>query len=170
MMRRRLLVSFFIAHFSLLFCVPAQALREDRDQPLRIDAASVTMNEKTGVAVYRGNVRIVQGSMRVEADRVEVLTRNMRIETVTATGRPVRLRALLDDRDDELRASAERLVLNARTRELDLTGNVLLRHGGDQFSAAHIHYALDDQQLTAKGTGTEDGRVYAIIQPQRKKP
>jgi len=154
--------------FSLATSAPAQALEQDRDQPLQINAATVNINEKTGVAVYHGHVVLIQGSMRLDADRLEVLTRGMHFETATATGHPVRMRALLDNRKDELKASAERIVLHTGTRTLDLSGNVLLRQGGDQFSAQEIHYALDEQRMTAAGSGDEDGRVYAILQPTRR--
>jgi lipopolysaccharide transport protein LptA len=77
----------------------------------------------------------------------------------------VRLRALLDNRADELKANAERLVYFANTRALELSGNVLLRQGGDQFSAQHLRYTLDDQRLIAHGSDAEDGRVHALIQP-----
>ncbi len=164
-LRRPLRVSLMIAPLLLLPVPAARALQQDRDQPVKVNAASVNMNEKTGVTVYRGNVVLVQGSLRIDADQVEVRTRHMRMDTVTAVGRPVRLRALLDNREDELKASAERLVLYAETRSVDLSGNVHLRQGGDQFSAQHLHYALDEQHISAKGGDNTDERVYAIIQP-----
>lgn len=156
---------------ALALLLPAgagNALEQDRDQPLKVNAANVTMNEKTGVAVYRGNVVVMQGSMRVEADYMEVRTRDFQIHTLTATGRPVRVRALLDNHEDELQASADRVVVHATTRELDLSGHVQLRQGGDQFNAEQLHYALDEKRMTAKGDDTEDGRIYAIIQPARR--
>ena len=169
-LRRPLRVSLMIAPLLLLPMTVARALKQDRDQPVKVNAASVNMNEKTGVTVYRGNVVLIQGSLRIEADNVEVRTRDMRVDTVTAVGRPVRLRALLDNREAELKASAERLVLYAETRSVDLSGNVQLRQGGDQFSAQHLHYALDEQRISAQGGDNADERVYAIIQPSSSTP
>ena len=169
-LRRPLRVSLMIAPLLLLPMPAARALKQDREQPVKVNAASVNMNEKTGVTVYRGNVVLIQGSLRIDADQVEVRTRNLRMDTVTAVGRPVLLRALLDNREDELKASAERLVLYAETRSVDLSGNVHLRQGGDQFSAQHMHYALDEKRIAAKGTDNADDRVYAIIQSSQKQP
>ena len=146
----------------------AHALKQDRDQPVKINAASVDMNQKTGVTVYRGKVVLIQGSLRIEADRIDVQTRSLHVETITATGRPVRLRALLDNREDELKASAEQLVLSADARTIDMTGDVHVYQGGDQFSAQRLHYALDEKRVSANGSGDENDRVYAILQPTPK--
>lgn len=170
MNRPRLHFSIFMLHFSFaaLCAAPAYALRDDRDRPLQVNAASVHMDEKTGMTVYRGNVVLVQGSLRIEADRLEVRTRGLQLDTVTAIGRPVRLRALLDNRSDELKANAGRLVYNANARALEMSGNVLLRQGGDQFSAEYVRYTLDGQRLVAHGSDAGDGRVHAVIQPRAK--
>ncbi len=168
MSRCRFYYSLFILNFSLWLAAPAHGLKDDRDQPLRVTAASVHVDEKAGVTVYRGNVVLVQGSLRIEADRLEVRTRGPQLDTVTASGRPVRVRALLDNRADELKADTERLVYRANARELELSGKVSLRQGGDQFSAEHLRYTLDGQRLVAHGSDAEDGRVHAVIQPPAK--
>lgn len=143
--------------------------QEDRDQPLQVSAASVHMDEKTGLTVYRGNVVLVQGGLRIEADRLEARMRGQQLETVTAIGRPVRVRALLDNRKEELKASAERLVYHANARALELSGNVSLNRGGDQFSAQTLRYALDARHVVAHGSDAGDGRVHAVIQPPPEK-
>ncbi len=153
---------------ALLASMPARALKDDRDEPLQVKAASVSMDQKTGFTVYSGNVVLVQGSIHVEASKIEIRNRAGHMDTVTATGKPVRVRALPDEDEDEVKASADQLVYFVQSRELDLRGNVLFRRGGDQFNAEHMRYALDTKQLRADGTDVEDGRIYAIIQPRPK--
>jgi lipopolysaccharide export system protein LptA len=151
----------------------AAAQPRDRNQPLNVKAASVNIDEKTGVAIYRGNVVMIQGGLRVEADRLEVRTdKNRRLSTVIATGRPARLRGFTETRDDELLADAERVVFQAETREIELTGNAWARQGGDEFRAQQIHYGLDNKQLAATGGSGTDGRVHVTVQPKldEKKP
>ncbi|HKQ29939.1 MAG TPA: lipopolysaccharide transport periplasmic protein LptA [Burkholderiales bacterium] len=151
--------------FASLTAAPVHAREGDRNQPLNVRAATVNVDEKSGVAVYRGNVLLIQGSLRVEADRLEVRTdKNRRLQTLIATGRPARLRGFTQDRDDELQADAERIVYQAAKREIEISGNAWARQGRDEFRAEHIFYGIDDKQLIARGGA--DGRVHMIFQPR----
>ena len=76
-----------------LAAVPiTHAAKDDEDEPIRINARSVEANEKTGTAVYRGNVVAEQGRLSIKADRVEIRARNNQTELIQATGSPVKLR------------------------------------------------------------------------------
>ena len=46
------------------------ALPSDRDQPIRVQADSAELDDKQGVAVYRGSVVITQGSLKITGDTV----------------------------------------------------------------------------------------------------
>jgi len=40
----------------------AHARSDDNEQPLHITADTAELNDKTGISIYRGNVRMVQGT------------------------------------------------------------------------------------------------------------
>ena len=44
------------------------AMTGDREQPIHIEADSVDIDDKKGVSIYRGNVRMTQGSIVLTAD------------------------------------------------------------------------------------------------------
>ncbi|OGI48986.1 MAG: lipopolysaccharide transport periplasmic protein LptA [Candidatus Muproteobacteria bacterium RBG_16_65_34] len=160
---------------SLLFALcstSALALMSDKDAPIHIDAKHVDLNEKTQIAVYRGNVVLTQGTFRLEAERLEVRARNYKARVVNAWGAPVRLKVRPDDRDEDAHAAAMRLTYNVDQREVELSGEALLRQGEDEFRAAVIHYDLDEQLLTAVGgSGAEtEERVHAVIYPKADAP
>lgn len=162
-----------LALFALLVCSPVLALRSDREQPIHIQARSVAINEKSGVAVYRGNVTLTQGSLRIEAERIEVHTRERRTESIHATGRPAVMRMRLDGREEEgeLHGRAQRLDYHVTRRVVRLQGEVHVRQGGEEFFAETVHYHLDEERLDAEGGA--DGHVHAIIPPRNeeaKKP
>jgi len=46
----------------------ALALPEDAQQPIQITADNARFDEKSGEAIYRGKVQIVQGTLRVNGD------------------------------------------------------------------------------------------------------
>jgi lipopolysaccharide export system protein LptA len=109
-----------------------------------------------------------QGSLRMEADLVVGKMEKGRLVTVTATGKPVRVRALLQAGEQELMANAERIVFRARSRELELFGNARVQQGTNEFRANQIIYALDDERLQAFGKDAGDGRVHAVFYPEKK--
>lgn len=142
--------------------VPAHALKGDADQPINVRARSVEANEKTGVAVYRGDVVLTQGSLRIQAERIEVVMRNDRMQTVHAFGKPVKVR-VRSDRGEELRASALRAEYAGPKQQLDLYGQVTLERDNDVLNGATVRYNLGSQDFAAEGSS--EGQVSAVIQP-----
>ncbi|MFL6624724.1 MAG: lipopolysaccharide transport periplasmic protein LptA [Sulfurifustaceae bacterium] len=152
-----------------LFCaaIAVHAATRDTAQPINIRAHSVDANEKTGVSVYRGNVVMTQGTLRLNADRVEVHNRDGRVERVRAWGEPARLQTRTD-RGEELRGRAARIEYHAATRRIDLYGSAELNRNDDVFRGNVVHYAIDDQTFSAEGK--DDGQVSAVIQPTKPAP
>ncbi len=143
----------------------AAALQSDRAQPIHIQAKTVQVNEKTGVAVYRGAVVLTQGSLRIAADRLEVhADRARRPERILATGRPATLSMRLDGRSEPLYAEAERLEYHARERRVRLAGAAFLRQDADSLRGEIVHYWLDEERFEAEGGG-DGGRVQAVFVP-----
>ena len=151
----------------LVLCSHADAAARDADEPIRINARSVEANEKTGAVVYSGNVVAEQGRLSIQADRIEVTTRKGKTELVRATGKPARLRQRAEGENGELRAEADRVDYRVSLGKVDLFGHVTLWRGEDLFSANVLHYDLNSKSLNATGDGKNDGRVHAVIQPNK---
>jgi len=159
-----------IIYFLLwLATVPiTHAARNDEGEPIRINARSVEANEKTGTAVYRGNVVAEQGRLSIKADRVEIRARNNQTELIQATGSPVKLRQQPDATSEEIQAEAKRVDYHVSTGILDMIGEVSLRRGDDLFTGSVLHYDLDTGSLSASGDDQDDGRIHAVIQPRKQ--
>lgn len=157
--------------FMLLLSLMAQAMAHaagpDTNEPIRIDARSVEANDKTGTVVYSGNVRVEQGRLSIQADRVEIMTRQGRTELVRATGKPAKLRQRADDEEEEVRAEADRVDYRVALGKIDMKGRVSLQRGEDLFTADVLHYDLNAKSLNAAGDDKGDGRVHAVIQPKQ---
>ena len=54
----------------------ALALPSDREQPIRVQADSAELDDKQGVAVYRGDVVVTQGSTKLTGNTVYFVTQN----------------------------------------------------------------------------------------------
>jgi lipopolysaccharide export system protein LptA len=150
---------------ALVSAPSAHALKSDADQPINIRARSVAANEKTGVSTYRGNVVLIQGSLRIEADRLEVTLHDGRTDLIRAWGKPLHMYTRTDA-GEEIRATAARAEYHGKARRLDLYDEVELKRDADVFTGAVVHYLLDEQTFSAEGGA--DGQVTATIQPAKK--
>lgn len=151
--------------FALLGAPAAHALNSDADKPINIRARSVEANQKTGVSVYGGDVVMTQGSLRIEADRMEVTLRDGQTDLIRAWGKPARL-VSRTDAGENVRADAARIEYHGKERRVDLYEQVVFRRDADVFNGAVVHYALDEQTFSAEGG--DGGQVTATIQPAKK--
>jgi lipopolysaccharide export system protein LptA len=166
--RERLGAVMLCSFLFFLFSPPAHALRRDTDEPIRVSARSVETDEKTGVAVYRGDVLAEQGGLSIRADRIEIRTRNKRTDFIRAAGKPAKLRQRADAQADEIRAEADRIDYRVAGGQIEMTGNVTVRRGEDVFTGNVLQYDLDDRTLKASGDESGDGRIHAVIQPAKR--
>ena len=76
------------ASFSMLSGL-AYALPSDRNQPINVQADSAEMDDKRGVAIYRGDVIITQGTLKITGDTVTItLDQAGDIDVFTSVGKP----------------------------------------------------------------------------------
>lgn len=82
---------------ALLLSGGAQALPDDEQQPIEIEADRAELDDATGTATYSGSVRLDQGSLKVRAARLIIETDAQQVQRITAEG----------DRDQDLPARYE---------------------------------------------------------------
>ena len=143
------------------------ALVSDRAQPVKVSADRVEINQKTGQSEYRGNVTLVQGSLRIRADFVRVTNAGRDIVSVHATGKPVTFHQKLDGDKGEVDASALKVNYFAREGRVELHDRVNFRRGGDVFDTQVLRYYLESGHMNASG-GKPGERVRSVLTPKRK--
>ena len=129
----------------------------DTGQPVEITADEFRLDQTAGTATFLGNVLVIQGEMRMTADRVFVVyDRDAgRIARLEATGGVV----LVNGPDA---AQSDRAEYTIDSGEIEMTGNVLLTQGPS---------TLNSQRMTvnlATGTAQMAGRVKTILNPTPK--
>ncbi len=154
----------------LLSASLASALKSDAEKPVHIDADSVLFNKTKGLAVYEGNVSIVQGTLKITAHRIEINAPNNEIESITATGKPVSFQQKMDD-GKLAKGSANKLLFLVKEKRLLMDGNAVISQNNDKFSSNHIEYSTLTGELKAgknqKVPGSK-GRVKVIFYPSNK--
>jgi len=160
-------ISIFIA--SLFVTTPVLALKSDIEQPVHIDADSVLFNKTKGLAVYEGNVSIVQGSLQIKASRIEINAPKNEISKITAKGYPVKFQQKMDD-GKLARGSAKHIQYQVKAKRLIMDGNASLSQHTDTFNSNHIEYSISTGELKAGKTSkkAKSGRVKAIFYPSNK--
>lgn len=131
------------------------AMTADTKAPVDLSADSLQVDQKTGHAVFSGNVVIGQGDMRLGAQKVVV-------EYVPGDRRKIaRLHAsgnvtLVSGPDA---AEAAEAVYEVETGVITLTGDVVMAQGQNVLSGNRMTVDL------AQGSARVDGRVRSVLQP-----
>lgn len=145
----------------LILSAPAPA--QDREQPIRIQSDTATLDDQRGISVYRGNVIVTQGELVIHSDLLTVHTPGRALTRMEAEGAPVRLRTVTED-GREVRAEARHMDYLADDRHVVLTGEVRIWQAEDEFRGERIVYNLERETLDA--SSGETGRVEVIITPR----
>lgn len=155
--------------FFLLACYGATvlALPNDRDQPIALAADNATFNEKTGLAVYSGNVEIKQGSLLINAEQITATTdKDGKILTITAIGKPARFQQQPSAQKGIATAQAEEISYQAQDGLITLKRNAVLQQSGSTFKSLEILYSMDKGEIEAKGN--TQNRVQLVFPPPKK--
>ena len=151
----------------LLLLLPCQlwALASDRDQPIEVEADELEVREQEGISIYQGNVKLVQGSLEINADRVVIHFNDANeLTLMEMTGAPATLRQL-DDNQQEMRGEAMQIDYSQTDSLLELRDSARLSQAGDVIESDIIRINTESNSLQA-GSTKSDQRVKMLIQPK----
>ncbi len=129
----------------------AYALSTDRDQPAVIDADEAEFDFKTGLRTYKGNVSVVQGSLRINADKLVVKFKDGKMETATAWGSPAKFQQRPDGKDHDVIGIGQTIELDQPANTLTLVNTASLKQGSDTARGARIIYNMAKDTLKVQG-------------------
>lgn len=157
-----------------LIATPVFALPSDRQQPISLVADRATFNERTGVTTYSGNVIIEQGTMKLQAASIVAnLNAKKEISVITATGGPAQFQQKVDPAKGLAKGQAQKIVYNAETGIITMTGNASLQQDGASIRGNTLKYSMNKGDIEATGTpnktGSDTGRVKIVIPPSSSK-
>jgi lipopolysaccharide export system protein LptA len=155
---------------TLILPAPSFAKSGDRKQPIHVVADRADLNQVTGIGVYRGKVRITQGSIVLTADEVTVIAPGRELQQLIASsddqGSRAKFRQLTDD-GREITARAMRMEYEPSRARITLFVNAVLGDAVNRFAADRIVYHVDRQVVDAGG-GKRGGRVEMTLVPQNE--
>ena len=152
-----------LALLLLLAGPAAHALEQDREQPIELAADSVDIDEARGLSIYKGDVDLRQGSIRLRADVVTVHQDGRKPSKIVAEGRPVKFEQ--GAATGPVRGEARRVEYEVNSENLVLIGDAMLLQGQDTMRSDRIVY--DRVRSVVKAGAAAEGRqrVRISIQP-----
>ncbi|MCU7934601.1 MAG: lipopolysaccharide transport periplasmic protein LptA [Candidatus Thiodiazotropha sp. (ex Dulcina madagascariensis)] len=168
MILSRKIISLIVS--SLMLCLSPQvlALGGDSDQPMQLEADSLSIDEATGVILYEGNVEISQGSLKLWADRLWIHRRQGKTEKIVCEGEPSRFRRPAEGDAEEIRGEARRMELYAERDEIVLIDEAVLEQGGSRFKSDRIIYNRTNATVRAGASAEGKQRIQVVIEPERE--
>lgn len=155
-----------VACFVLAAFAPgAMARTSDRNQPLDVESNSSDCSiADDGPCTLIGDVRLVQGTLNVRADRAVVHRTGGEIRRVTLTGSPVEMNQELDD-GSKIHARAANVDYDMTTDTVVFTGDAFIdQPGRGNIAGGRIAYNMRSGQVQGSGEGKQ--RVRMQFQPK----
>jgi len=151
----------------LLISNMAHARKSDFSKPIDVNADRSEYDEKAGVQVLIGNVEIIQGTMKIKADRIAIsLDINNQLSKIEGSGSPIEFEQE-NEAGEAVSGQANAIEYDASSGSLVLTGNATLRQPGQRLQSERIVFNSTEQKVSAEGG--EKGRVSIRIQPPEAK-
>jgi lipopolysaccharide export system protein LptA len=149
------------------FAIPTAINAADtkKNKPIKVYAQTIEIDDRTGTALYLGDVSLTDGVLSIKADKIEAKFVEGEIETFDAYGKPITVDNRPEEAEQEMHATADRLKYYVKSRKLDLFGNVTLLQGESKLRCPEMHYDLDARRFRAKGNDAQ-GRCFISIQPK----
>lgn len=164
---------------SFLFTVSAWALSTDKDQLIEIEADNADLDDEKGVTIYRGNVVLTQGSVRMTGHTMTVYFKDYELDTLIMEGRPARYQQLPDNSKIYDEAQALRMEYYELKKLIVLVDKVLFKQASLSFSGNRIEYDTEHSRVKARGSvkqqntssssGSSGERIKIILKPRKKK-
>ncbi len=158
----------WLLFFVLLTPMSVLALATDKDQPIHIEADSLDFDEKKEIAIYRGNVILKQGSIRIHADVLTIFGIQDNTDKIIATGKPATFKQRPDGADEDIHGEALQLEYYSDSDLLLLLGEGVVRRGKETLSSERIEYDRRNALVKAGSRTSSKQRVTVILKPQHK--
>ena len=174
---------------ALIACVMlaphALAEKADRTKPIEINAASGTTDLANNIQTLEGNVVLVQGTMRITADRMRLkrdAQEHISAELFANAGGQISFREKREGFSDFMEGTADRAEFDDKANTIKLFSRAKLKNGSDELTGEYIYYNSVTETLQAlgripdargdpkPGAPTGENRVRIVIQPRPEGP
>ena len=160
----------------LTMATSSYALKEDRNQPIKLNADEAKMDDTSQEYVLIGNVKIVKGSMVVSGDKAVVIVDPEGYQQITVVAKPGELADFSQRMDgpynENVEGRGEFIFYDGKAETLLIKGqaSAIKRVGinwRDKLDANEIFYELATEKFRATSSNPQTP-VRSIIAPKRQ--
>jgi lipopolysaccharide export system protein LptA len=156
-----------LCSLALLISPLSYALPDDREKPMDAAANNATLDDKTGLTTLTGDVKVVQGSMNITANKLVIYKdKNGDVSKMIATGNPAFFSQQQQVNQPVSKAWGSTMNYSVAKQTVTITGNARVEQLKDKFTGQKIVYHMDRALVQATG-GKQ--RVKMILQPKGNK-
>tara|TARA_R110000737_G_scaffold51495_1_gene72774 strand:+ start:3025 stop:3570 length:546 start_codon:yes stop_codon:yes gene_type:complete len=151
----------------LLLLVPVTSAEKfDVEQEIKISSSRQAADLKNKIFSYIDNVIISQGTLKIHAELVQVITQEENNNKIyIAKGAPATFKQTLQD-GSLINLQANEIRYEPSMSTVVISGNALLRQEGSEVSGNKISYNFDTEYVNAESL--ENAKVETILQPKSK--
>lgn len=150
------------------FSTGAFALETDKDQPINIDSNTATYDDASATSIYTGNVVSIQGSLRVESDKLVVYFKDGDAEKLVFTGKKAKFKQTPKEGDEDITGEALTGEYYPKKNLLVLIDEATVWQGNGTYSSNLIEYDSRNSVVKAGETSSDAKRVHVTLQPKSK--
>ena len=135
----------------------------DLSQPVDVRADTSEYDEQNATQSLSGNVEISQGSLRIEADRIDVFLEDNQLARIAGSGKPIRFEQE-NNAGELVKGTARTIDYDATSGVLELSGGATLQQPRQTLKSERIVFDARRQTVSAQGNASGE-RVNIRIEP-----
>ena len=144
------------------------ALESDSEQPITIDSNTATYDDATATSIYTGNVISVQGSIRVNSDKLVVYFVDGDAEKLVFTGNKAKFKQTPSEGGEDITGEALTGEFYPKKNLLILIDDATVWQGNATYSSNLIEYDIKTSLVKAGEKSSDAKRVHVILKPKAK--
>lgn len=168
MKQNNIIISCFLM---LLLCCKTSslfALESDPDQPITIDSNTATYDDADATSTYTGNVVTIQGSIKVNSDKLVVYFVNGEAEKLVFTGNKAKFKQTPSAGAEDITGEALTGEYYPKQNLLVLITDATVWHGNGAYSSDRIEYNSKSSLVKAGDKTSDAKRVHVLLKPKQK--
>ncbi|NND81272.1 MAG: lipopolysaccharide transport periplasmic protein LptA [Gammaproteobacteria bacterium] len=157
----RITTILLLAFSAVVYSTNTLALSSDRDQPANIEADDIEFDFRKGTRTYTANVLVVQGTLRLKADKLVGIYEDGELANATAWGSLARFKQRPDGKQHDVEGWAKKIVVDQKNNTLTLIGKAALKQGSDTARGETIVYNMANDTLRVRGGSAGGAKIGA---------
>jgi lipopolysaccharide export system protein LptA len=137
---------------------------------MTIDSNTALYDDVTSTSVYTGNVVSIQGSLRVDSDKLVVYFKEGEADELVFTGNKAKFKQTPNEGDDDIIGEALTGKYYPKKNKLILINDAVVHQGNATYASNYIEYDSKNSMVKAGEKSSDAKRVHVTIMPKSKEP